>query len=67
MDITGVAVDKKVAEAIAYAFKAGQEKERERIYQEIKAIEQNSARTRTPVFQDYFFSKAKEIILNANG
>ena len=62
-----IPVDKKIAEAIAYAFKAGQEKEKERIYKEIKAIEDNSINTRTPVFQDYFFTKAKEIILNENG
>lgn len=67
MNISDVPVDSKVAEAIAHAFRAGQEKERERIYQEIKAIEQNSIKTRTPVFQDFFFSKVEEIILNENG
>lgn len=64
MDISGVPVDARVAEAIAYAFEAGQQKERERIIKELEQMEESSHRTRTPIFQEYFFARTKEIILD---
>jgi hypothetical protein len=47
---------------IIFAYQQGVEAERQRITNEVLQLEERSHKTRTPIYQDTFFDKMKQVL-----